>query len=83
MHLPTRAEQPKPTGTLGLLIPIPFLSWNMALLNTEVKHTPWLGGPTREAHFLSSLVVPSFHPYPLFLDPTYSPKFLSMPDNNA
>lgn len=49
----------------------------------EIKHTPWLGGPTREAWFLSSFVVPSSHPFPLFLAPTYSPKLLSMPDSKA
>lgn len=77
MYLPThRAELPRSTETLDLLIPIPFLSWNMAFLNMEVKHTPWLGGPTQEAQFLSSLVVPSFHSSPLFLDPTYSPTII-------
>lgn len=81
MHLPTRrTELPISTETLGLLIPIPFLSWNF---HVKKSHTPGLGGPTREAQFLSSLVVPSFHPSPLFLDPTYSPKLSSMPDSKA
>ena len=84
MHLPTHgAELPRLTETLGLLIPIPFLSRNIAFLNMEGKQTPWLDGPTGEALFLSSLVVPSFHPSSLFLDPTYSPTQVFIPESNA
>ena len=49
----------------------------------QVNHPPWLGGPTREAHSLSSSAFPSFYPSPLFLDATYSPMLLFIPQSKA
>ena len=54
-----------------------------AVLPMQVNHPLWLGGPTREAHSLSSSVFPSFYPSPLFLDSTYSPMLLFIPQSKA
>ena len=65
----------RPTGTSVCRFPSFPVTW---LPPMQVKHPLWLGGPTREVHSLSSLVFPSLHPSPLFLDSTYPPVLLSI-----